>query len=450
MRKRNRHNRLAGPTTARPAGTAPAPAGATEMTNPSFVAPNAPATLNVTAFEGELASDGEALQSNTVLIPNVAMFRAGDYGPKGMYTEEDLQEMVNSYDPDWLEAPVTVDHVQTGPALGWIEKVYADGDTLYGDFLVSRATYEAMRAGAYKRRSIEIYRGVPYKDGSKVQYVKACSILGAATPEVKGLPQVSFHEGFAPYDCIEFTEDTIAPEAGDETTEKEATMPSGVKNNAPVATNASEPTADPAPGGVAAFSSNSQAEFDAKVQSAVNAALSGVKEDYEKKLKEAEERNARFAEGLAAVNERLRQADESQRFNTAASAAAAEGRLSRIERDILAHVFNALPYDAPDGSNAVPFTVGEGEGAESETLTPRQILLRYMETKAVVAPVGDTLMTAAQPAFTSAPLASGSKRMEPAERARWIDKRATELHNADPSKDYGECMLMAERELAGK
>ena len=47
------------------------------------------------------------------------VFRAGDYGAKGAWSEETLDRLVADYDSGLHEAPVTLDHAQRGPALGW-------------------------------------------------------------------------------------------------------------------------------------------------------------------------------------------------------------------------------------------------------------------------------------------------------------------------------------------
>ncbi len=438
MRKRNRQNRSQSPTP--PVTAAGATVASPEVVAPAFAGALQIAPANVVAFDGELASDSDAL-SHTILIRDVAMFRTGDYGPKGKFTDEDLAELEFSYDPEWLEAPITIDHEQTGPALGWIENIKARDGILYGDFLVSRECFDAMQRGAYKRRSIEIYRGVP-KDGKKVQYVKACSILGAATPEVKGLPPVKFHEGFAPYEQFEFSEES-APQDGEETHQMEATMPE-VINNTPAAS-AAAPLAS-------SFASMTEAQFNEVVQKKVDAALANATASHEKQLKEAEDRAARFAEGLSAVNDRLLQSDEAARFNAVAVEAAQAGRLSRVERDFLAAIFNSLPYDAPDAANAVKFFASDApEGTEPELITPRGLVLRYMEVKVPSVSVDGKLLTTGQPHFASSPGGpTHAQAADPVERSKWIDKRASELHTADPSKDFGECMLTAERELLAK
>ena len=50
------------------------------------------------------------------------VFRAGDYGDKGSYTPQDLDEMVRNYDPSKHEAPVVIGHPEnSAPAFGWVE-----------------------------------------------------------------------------------------------------------------------------------------------------------------------------------------------------------------------------------------------------------------------------------------------------------------------------------------
>lgn len=137
-------------------------------------------------------------------INRVAMFRSGDYGSKGKYDESDLDKMAASYDPNYLEAPVTKDHLQWGPSDGWIKRIYREGDMLYGDWVVHPDTYNELKEGRYKRRSIEFYPAHKMPNGEKVMYVSACSILGAATPHAKGLPNIQFSDTEADDSVVSF------------------------------------------------------------------------------------------------------------------------------------------------------------------------------------------------------------------------------------------------------
>lgn len=118
------------------------------------------------------------------------VFRSGDYGAKGSYSVADLQRMADDYRSDLLEAPLTFDHAQTGPAYGWVSRLRCEGDRLVAALKgVPDAVRDAVKSGSYKRRSVELFRKLPHTGRP---YLRAVSLLGAATPEVKGLRDVCF------------------------------------------------------------------------------------------------------------------------------------------------------------------------------------------------------------------------------------------------------------------
>lgn len=120
------------------------------------------------------------------------VFKTGDYGGKGSWDEAALDGLAADYDPKLHEAPVTVDHAQTGPALGWVESLRRVGDRLVARLRgVSGRLLEMIREGAFKKRSVEIY---PAMKESGRPYLRAVSFLGAASPEVKGLIDPTFTE----------------------------------------------------------------------------------------------------------------------------------------------------------------------------------------------------------------------------------------------------------------
>jgi len=126
----------------------------------------------------------------------IEVFRAGDY-PQGAFTEADLQTIASRYDADFLEAPVTTDHAQKGPAFGWIEDVKAQGKKLLVKFKdLTDEMAGAINEGLFKNRSVELFN-----DLQGGPYLKAVSFLGAQTPQVKGLE---------PIGEIAFSEDQLA------------------------------------------------------------------------------------------------------------------------------------------------------------------------------------------------------------------------------------------------
>jgi len=109
-------------------------------------------------------------------------------------TGEELAEMAASYDPRLQEAPVTVEHQRQGPAHGWVAALRVIGDRLQARFKdLSASLREWLASGAYRSRSIEMYR--PFEPTGKA-YLGAVSFLGAALPAVKGLsPEPSAFAG---------------------------------------------------------------------------------------------------------------------------------------------------------------------------------------------------------------------------------------------------------------
>ena len=95
------------------------------------------------------------------------------------------------YKPEFLEAPITIDHEQKGPAWGWVKSVKCVGDLLLATMDVATEFADTIKKRMYKKRSVEIFKkqavtGRPY--------LKAISFLGAAIPAVKGLADLAFVE----------------------------------------------------------------------------------------------------------------------------------------------------------------------------------------------------------------------------------------------------------------
>lgn len=119
------------------------------------------------------------------------VFRAGKY-PQGEFTKKQVAEIAANYDPKFCEAPITLDHEQSGPAYGWVDVAKAEGDILKVSFKDTPKEFqEEVNSGKYKKVSVELYKNLE----GKGPYLKAVSFLGAAIPQVKGLEPVKFMEG---------------------------------------------------------------------------------------------------------------------------------------------------------------------------------------------------------------------------------------------------------------
>jgi len=115
------------------------------------------------------------------------VFTAGKY-PQGSITVDDLRELVNNYDPDYFEAPLTLDHADTGPVYGAVNKVMLQGKDLLCSFTgLTDDMLELNRQGKYKKPSVEI---TEYEN--KGVYLRAVSLV--PFPAVKNLPAIQFAE----------------------------------------------------------------------------------------------------------------------------------------------------------------------------------------------------------------------------------------------------------------
>lgn len=150
----------------------------------------------------------------------IEVFRAGDYGPKGVYSPDDVRQLAADYDPSWHEAPVTLDLRQEGPAYAWVEGLRCAGDVLVARLKdLHESLVEWVRQGAYKKRSIELYRSFA-RTGRP--YLRALSFLGACPPEVKGLADPVFNEDEGERVVVEFDASPVGSEDDEATAFVEA------------------------------------------------------------------------------------------------------------------------------------------------------------------------------------------------------------------------------------
>ena len=118
------------------------------------------------------------------------LFRTGDYGDKGNFTNSDLDQIVRNFDPSFHEAPVVIGHPRhDAPAYAWVEGLKRGGETLLGKFKQIDPKFEEMvKTGRFKKRSISLYRT------AKGWMLRHVGYLGARPPEVKGLANATFAE----------------------------------------------------------------------------------------------------------------------------------------------------------------------------------------------------------------------------------------------------------------
>lgn len=134
----------------------------------------------------------------------VDVWKPGEYSGEH-YTVQDLDHIVQTYNPAQDEAPITLDHDNKGPAFGWVRGVRNDAGTLQAMFDQVDPGFEAeVKAGRYKKVSVELIG----KDRGPI--LAAVSFLGAKRPMVKGL-RPAFAEPPDPASLIIFERDFEFP-----------------------------------------------------------------------------------------------------------------------------------------------------------------------------------------------------------------------------------------------
>lgn len=125
------------------------------------------------------------------------IFRAGDYGDKGKYTEADLDAMVANFNSS-DQAPIVLGHPQTdSPAWGWIAELKRSGSILLGKIGELHKDFaEAVAEGKFRNRSVRIAKTAA---GPKILHL---GFLGAVLPQVEGLKQTAQFTGIS--HCVDY------------------------------------------------------------------------------------------------------------------------------------------------------------------------------------------------------------------------------------------------------
>jgi hypothetical protein len=121
----------------------------------------------------------------------IEIFRAGDYGERGHWSEEDLDRLAAGYNPRLQPAPIVLGHPDDdAPAYGWLRRLRRAGQSLWAQLEKVDPAFEALlHARRFRQRSVSLYKHFPPTGGP---YIRHLGFLGAAPPAVKGLAPVRF------------------------------------------------------------------------------------------------------------------------------------------------------------------------------------------------------------------------------------------------------------------
>jgi len=227
----------------------------------------------------------------------VEIFKAGDYGAKGVWTPEKLSQVMANFKAGVWKPPAVLGHPQNdSPAMGWVESLALDGGVLKAKFTQVQPQLEAHVAeGRFPNRSAAFYLD-PKGSGPVLRHV---GFLGATPPEVKGLEAIKFSDG--EFVAIEFKEEDVENEA------IKKTVAEGIRNYfAELFGKKAEP---------ATFS---EADMNAKIaamqkdmQGKMAEAIEAVKKEFAESAKKAGEQTA--AAKVAASKEKVKTFIEGRR-----------------------------------------------------------------------------------------------------------------------------------------
>jgi hypothetical protein len=130
------------------------------------------------------------------------IFKAGTHvaedGRTLTFSDADVQQIADSYDPALHEAPIVVGHPKTDlPAYGWGKALSAQKGVLFAEpHQVDTEFADMVNAGRFKKISASIF--MPDSPGNPTPgkyYLRHIGFLGAQPPAVKGLKAAAFAAG---------------------------------------------------------------------------------------------------------------------------------------------------------------------------------------------------------------------------------------------------------------
>ena len=138
----------------------------------------------------------------------IHVFKAGDQtsaqGVQRKFSEKDLQQVIDTYNPTIHEAPLVIGHAgdnDSTPAYGWIQGFSKQGSNLYADVAFTDTARDLVKDGHYRKVSISFYSPDSAINPHKGKWTaRHLALLGASPPAVKGLEPFSFAEEEGVYD----------------------------------------------------------------------------------------------------------------------------------------------------------------------------------------------------------------------------------------------------------
>ena len=133
----------------------------------------------------------------TVTISGVELCKTGTWNGRD-YTRAELAAVVSNWSDlkgQW-DVPLTLGHDGEStlgdgePAIGWIDNVRLEGDSLVGDYVkVPEKLAALMKSGAYPKRSCTFLTNADIAGKERSIVLRNVALLGAYQPAVDGLEE---------------------------------------------------------------------------------------------------------------------------------------------------------------------------------------------------------------------------------------------------------------------
>ncbi len=134
-------------------------------------------------------------------MKKIHIFKTGTHtdsnGVSVSFSETDLQNAINAYNPAIHQAPIVIGHPKTdAPAFGWVKSLTADNGNLYAiPEQIQHDFGEQVKQGLFKKVSASFYPpNSPTNPVKGVYYLRHIGFLGAEPPAIKGLEPIEFNE----------------------------------------------------------------------------------------------------------------------------------------------------------------------------------------------------------------------------------------------------------------
>jgi hypothetical protein len=136
-------------------------------------------------------------------------------GVERNFTKDDLQQVVNSYNPNLHESPVRIGHEDSDkvPAWGWVKGVKLKGEDLYAEVEFTPQMGGFIRDGLYKKVSASFYAPESKINPEPGQWsLRHVAVLGGQPPAVKGLTGFAYSEADGVLDFAAGVEIKLSPD----------------------------------------------------------------------------------------------------------------------------------------------------------------------------------------------------------------------------------------------